>query len=420
MSLVPAIVVIFQEASFACPLLVSIALLSRYRQQSRMLVAALFSFLYLGGVLLALQVLNRYIGWWTFGHSSLALLGLPAQIWMGWALTLGPVLFLGFPKTSPLLLFAPLVLLDYLLMPMLDPFVSIGNGWLYGKILVLVLAYLPAQYLARWTAGERCLPQRAALLAVAHGCAALLVIPSAIMLAMGGRWMFPFLSWHPLLLLLLAVGFAICMVIGLSAVQLFVVHGEGTPIPLDHTRHLVRCGLYAYLSNPMQLCTALAWALMGLALLDVWIALAAVMAWVFVRGLVRWHHRQDLAVRFPAAWREYMGNVPAWWPRWKPWVYQAATLWFDPDDARQAILVRWLRQRHSGLHLVERRGAGLLYVEPDRTLPFHGLAAAAKALDHVNLLWALLAAAILLPVLPLQALRGKASRAEVAEAAHEH
>src|SRR5262249_55530165 len=159
-----------------------------------------------------------------------------------------------------------------------------------------------------WTAGDRRLPLRAALLAVGYGCLAFVVLPAAIMHAMGGSWS----SLDRNVPLLIGAGTVapLACVLGLSAVQMFVLYGHGTPIPRGPTRQLVRSGVFAYIRNPMQLCTALVWVVEGIVLRNVWVASAALMAWVFVAGMVRWHHRYDLLVRFPEEWKDYAANVP--------------------------------------------------------------------------------------------------------------
>jgi len=116
----------------------------------------------------------------------------------------------------------------------------------------------------------------------------------------------------------LFIGLLISFVIGLSAVQMLAVQGLGTAIPLDPTRRLVTTGIYSYIRNPMQLSAALSWVVLGAFLDNIWIAAAAVMAWIFVEGIVRWHHRNDLQQRFPQSWADYRNAVPEWLPLWRP------------------------------------------------------------------------------------------------------
>lgn len=155
----------------------------------------------------------------------------------------------------------------------------------------------------------------------------------------------------------------------------------------------------------MQACTAAIWMVMGAMLGNPWVASAAIMAWVFVVGMVRWHHRNDLLRRFPEGWPEYRAHVGEWRPRWLPWFAQCATLNHDPASRRQARFVALLARHGTvSLEVLAVSGARLAYSEPNETRMFTGMAGRAKALGHVHFGWALVGAAILLLVLPFQAL----------------
>jgi protein-S-isoprenylcysteine O-methyltransferase Ste14 len=399
----PALLFVLRHALFLGPLALALMLMHRASANRRMLVGALFSLLYALALVFVGHVVAIRVGWWSYGSEALKLLGFPADIWFGGALLWGPVLFLLFPLLSPWFLVLPFVALNGLVLPALAPFVMAGKGWFAGVVLVFLTAHLPALYLAHWTMKDVRLPSRALLLAIGYGCFAFIVTPSVIMHAMGGEWS-ALTQWPTGVLML--TGLAM-LVRGLSAVQMFALHGEGTPIPLDPTKRLVRTGLYAYVANPMQLSTALAWSILGAALGNVSVALAAVMAVCFVLGLVRWHQRQDLAVRFPVGWPEYRAHVPEWLPRWRPWIRNPAQLQYDPGVHWQRTLVSALERLGARGLNINDSGARLSYREPDETRDFAGLAAAGKALNHINFATALLDAGVLLIILPL----GAAARA---------
>lgn len=387
-------------ALFLGPLVAAILLMARIERGSRRAVGAFFSLLYGLALVFVGHTLAIHLGVWSYGGASLKLLGFPADIWFGGALLWGPVLFLAFPRASPWLLVLPCTALNGLVLPALVPFFIPGRLWFAGVVLVFLAAHLPALYLARWTAEERNLPLRAALLATGYGCFAFFVMPTVVMRAMGGEW--TELAARPAWVIgLTALGVAAAWVMGLSAVQLFALHGDGTPIPLDPTRRLVRTGLYAYLSNPMQLATASGWLVLGVALGNVWVALAAGMAVCFVLGMVRWHHRQDLELRFPDGWPEYRAHVSEWLPRWRPWVPEPARLCHDPSCRLHQYLVASLaRFGAHGLVVLATPGP-LRYREPNERRDFSGPAALAKALNHANFATAMLGAALLLLALPL-------------------
>ena len=382
------------------PLAASLVLLLRRQHERRVLVGACFAFLYQFGVMFALHVAAIAFGWWRYGGTSLKLLGFPADIWLGGALLWGPVLFLAFPRMNPLALVLPSVAVNAVAMPLMSPVIAIGPGWLQGQVAVVLLAMVPGQALARWTAQDRHLPWRAALLAIAYAAAAFFVVPSLIMEAMGGCWPASRAEWTSARMILSIPPMLVCMIVGLAAVQAFVLHGEGTPIPLDSTKRLVWTGLYSYLANPMQTSTALAWLVMGAALGNFWVAAAAGMAVLFVLGMVRWHQRNDLAVRFPIGWPEYRAAVPDWLPLWRPWRPKPSNLTLNMADPLHARFARWIEARRPiGLSIENLQGARLSYREPDEAQSFTGAAAVAKALNHLNLAYAFLSAGLLLVVL---------------------
>ena len=382
--------------------LIAISILGwKYRERPRVLIGALFAFLYGVGTIFITHQIAIAVGWWSYGGDALMLMGLPVDIWLGGALLFGPVLSLAFPRTAPIYLVLPIIIgLHGTVFLSLEPLVYAGKGWFFGTLFVFIIAHIPAIYLSRWTAQDRLLPVRAALLAFGFGFLAFAALPSVIMTAMGGSWGLADLSlWR------LAVGLpllGICFVIGLTAVQMFVVHGEGTPIPLDCTKRLVRTGIYAYLVNPMQLCSAAAWVVTGFIIGNVWVASAAIMAWVFVVGMVRWHHRHDLLQRFPEGWPEYRANVSEWRPRWRPWIKAPATLSYDNANKQHLSAVKFLKLRKAiGIDFKPQKGAAFSYQEPNETQNFTGLSAFAKALNHINLIWCLVGAGLLIITLPL-------------------
>ncbi|MBM1556840.1 hypothetical protein JQV19_09300 [Sulfitobacter mediterraneus] len=334
-----------------------------------------------------------HYGWWRYGWDTLMINNIPADIVIGGAILFGPGLYFSFPNTRPYMICLPIVLgLHGTVFNSLEPLVFAGPYWFWGVVLVFIVAHLPAIYLAKWTEENRHLPLRCALLAIMTGGMIFAIVPSLIMQAMGGTW--DLLDRPVWAIAMTCVALAFVSAIGLSANQSLCLQGNGTPIPLDPTKRLVTTGIYAYVSNPMQLSAALAFLVLGLFLCNIWIMAAALMAWIFVQGMVRWHHRHDLLKRFPQGWTVYKENVPEWVPRWKPWIKAQATVYLRSD--RQFL--RWLLSYATGLQI--RDGlAKASYHNPADRRGFRGAPAVIAAVSHINFLWMVIAAVLMFPAI---------------------
>jgi len=405
MELHPLIIFSLRQAIFIIPFLFAIYLFWRRPIKDRVMVSAFFAFLFQFGLVFSFHLMAVNLGWWSFGGDELKLLGFPADIWIGGAILWGPVLYLAFSNVNPLVFVLVNLIVNIVGLPLMSPVISVSDGWFLGQMLVVLFIMVPGQYLARWTEKDINLPYRATLLSFAHATIAFLIIPSAIMKAMGGSWSDIIHFWPSPVFFVFIFLILLFFLMGLSAVQLFVVHGKGTPIPLDNTKELVCTGLYAYLRNPMQTSTASIWFIMGCMMLNIWITLAALMAVVFVLGLVRWHHRYDMEKRFPTRWNIYRTNVPEWLPRWRPWVPDNALLVYDPKNIWHKRLLSFLSSGNGvGIDSKLVSGTNLQYKEPNENRYFTGLAAYAKALNHTNFIMALAASLILLLVLTINGL----------------
>jgi protein-S-isoprenylcysteine O-methyltransferase Ste14 len=116
-----------------------------------------------------------------------------------------------------------------------------------------------------------------------------------------------------LVLIALGVGFL------LHAFARFVIEGLGTPAPVAPTERLVVGGVYRHVRNPMYL--AVGASVVGQALLlgqpELLAYAAAFGAVVFC--FVRAYEEPTLARRFGESYEAYRRNVPAWFPRLRPW-----------------------------------------------------------------------------------------------------
>jgi protein-S-isoprenylcysteine O-methyltransferase Ste14 len=105
----------------------------------------------------------------------------------------------------------------------------------------------------------------------------------------------------------------------LHAFARFVTEGSGTPAPVAPTAQLVVGGLYRHVRNPMYI--AVGATIVGQALLLGRPGLLAYAAAFFatVAAFVRLYEEPALSRRFGASYEAYRRNVPAWWPRRRPW-----------------------------------------------------------------------------------------------------
>ena len=203
-------------------------------------------------------------------------------------------------------------------------------------------------------------------------------------------------------------------VLGLCAVQEFVKRGGGTPIPYDPPCKLVTSGPYAYLRNPMQVSAMLVLLLLGIILRSYWVAAAGIMAHIYSAGLATWDEGDDLAKRFGGPWQRYRTQVRNWSPCWRPWYAtkefqengQSARIYVAQTCGMCSQVAGFLRRRSpAGLEIIaaeEYRHETLkrmTYDPADGSPQEKGIAAFARALEHLHLVWALLGFAMRLPVI---------------------
>jgi protein-S-isoprenylcysteine O-methyltransferase Ste14 len=279
---------------------------------------------------------------------------------------------------------------------------------------------VPAQLLGRWTRDGRHLVGRALLQSI-FAASMLWLLPAVVFdrlgrlghgglggaIGLGGDWSV-LLTYDPRWLQIAQQLLVIVAVPGLSAVQEFVERGQGTPIPFDPPRRLVTTGIYAYVANPMQLSSALTLLAWGALLHSVWVAGAAVMALIYAAGFAAWDEERDLAARFGDRWLTYRRHVHNWWPRWRPYVdrhMEPATLYVAFSCGKCSEVGAWVqRQRPRGLRIVPaeqhptRDLWRITYAGADG-VEDTGIAALARALEHMHLGWAFAGMCLRLPLI---------------------
>lgn len=194
---------------------------------------------------------------------------------------------------------------------------------------------------------------------------------------------------------------------GVAGVMEFAERGEGTPIPYDPPKRLVRSGIYRYVANPMQLSCFLVMVLWATWLRSGWMAAAAGMSMVYSAGLAEWDEAEDLKHRFGEEWVSYRSHVRNWWPRWRPYYAGSASRLYMAETCGPCSELRsWLEaQRPMGLEIVDAESlpAGSIermrYVPRDGSGSVEGVRALGYALEHMSLSWALAGILLRMPII---------------------
>ena len=353
--------------------------------------------------LIIVQVLARTLGWWSFSFTGGGLFGMAGELFLGWALLWGAIPALLLRRQSLIMTVAVMTGVDALLMPLCHPVVQLRSSWLTGELVAAAIVLVPAQLLARWTDRDEHLPARALLQFLLFTGIVIFLLPALILQITGGlRWHLPSPRFPQGQILL--QGGMLAAILGISALQEFVERGRGTPFPFDPPKVLVRSGLYAYVRNPMQLSTTLLFFILSIAARSGWIALAALVSVAYSEGLAAWDEGGDLAERFGDAAERYARGVRRWLPSWWPYVEEPSTIYFAMGCGPCSEVAAWLRSRKTrGLRFVPAEEHPSIdlervrYESPDGAVD-EGVAAIARALEHIHFGWAFLGCSARLPI----------------------
>jgi protein-S-isoprenylcysteine O-methyltransferase Ste14 len=377
--------------------------------------AALLAFIAAAVGIAALHEVSRLAGWYAFAPVDGAFRGMPVDLWLGWAALWGavPVLCRRFvPLTVAIGL---LLWLDVTAMPALEAvpapaaggrlgggMVRLAPDWLLGEVLGLLVVAVPAQLLGRWTADNQRLAARMLLQVAVFAAATLWLVPTVAFEFGDGSWAHLTSLPAPYLVVLAQVGLVLAAP-ALLAVGEFATRGGGTPYPWDPPQRLVVTGPYAYLANPMQLSAVLLVAVLAGATRSLTLGATAVATAAFAAGLAAAHERHAMLIRYGTQWREYRSHVRNWWPCWTPYLPgPPAVLWLDDECDTCRGVGRFLQGRHAR-HLTvapARRHPTTLWRARYAGGDGHqerGVAAVARALEHIDLGWATIGWILRLP-----------------------
>jgi protein-S-isoprenylcysteine O-methyltransferase Ste14 len=349
--------------------------------------------------LLAINVVAVQVGWWDFEVDHGVVAGVPADLWIGWALLWGAVPILVTTRRLVLAV-AALVVVDLVAMPLADPVVVLHSAWLVGEAAAIVVCLVPGLLLGRWTAEDECLRARIVLQFLGFTALAFFVLPTLIFVVTGEGWG-PLLERPRWQFLTAGSVLAPLAAMALQAVREFGEAG-GTPFPLDPPKRLVASGPYAYVANPMQLSATVLLGAWGLLLASHAVMTVAAMAGIFSAGIAAWTEDRDLTARFGSAWRDYRAEVRTWVPRWRPaGVVPAVVHVAGTCDACSEVGCFIQAQRPRALEVrpaEEFTTAVLTRISYERgDLRATGVAAIGRSLEHVNLAWAAMSWMVRLP-----------------------
>jgi len=403
-------VTVIRFASLYLPLAWAMLMALARPRLKRMFVACLLSLLWTLPTLLILQRINLVTEWWIFSPSRGAILGMPLEFFLGWAVLWGIVPPLTFRKLDLPEVIVIMGVADLWVMPLSQPALHFYEHWLLGEAAALALVLAPAFCVTRWTLDNSHLKLRAALQVAIAGLLFLFLLPEVVFAIRPLANMSS--VWRPLLhapgiLRQAAIQIIVLLATpGVSAVTEFAQRGLGTPIPYDPPQRLVTSGIYRYCANPMQLSCAIVMLLWALLLRNPWLVLAAVMATLYSAGIAHWDEERDLQVRFQESWRDYRGSVPGWRFLWRPYHAGApARLYIARTCDACSEIRRWIEHRHPiGLEFIDAETLPkdsirrVRYDPGDGTAPVEGIVAFARALEHLNLAWAYCGFTVRLPV----------------------
>jgi protein-S-isoprenylcysteine O-methyltransferase Ste14 len=399
-----------QTLAFALPTAAAAALWAWRRPAAPRRTGMLLASAWVFATVPPLSALAVRLGWWRFEAGDVGM-GMPVALLAGWVAAWGLLPVLALPRVPAWTAAALALWLDLLVMPRLEPVLRLGPGWLWGEALLLGVAFVPARLLAAWTEDGRRLYARAALQVACFGALVVWTVPWATEAAV--RSQAPSLDLRFAAPVSLAVALqlvAFPALLGVAAVHEFAARGGGTPLPYDPPRRLVRSGPYAYVANPMQLSAFLVLAAWGALTGRPWVIAVGAMSAVYSAGIAGWDEEEDMPRRFGERWAAYRGGVRAWLPRWRPWhpsldgeapdvLYVSAECGKCSELGR---MVEAMRPVGLAVHAAEehpsRDLSRITYAPADGGAEEDGVAAFARALEHVNFATAMLGMAMRLPL----------------------
>jgi protein-S-isoprenylcysteine O-methyltransferase Ste14 len=381
---------IARSALLLGPTALTMLLLLFMPSSPRQATAAMLGGLWQLPMLLLLNLVARHLGWWHFRADPASVLGLPIDLWIGWALWWGPIAVLVSRRLPALVVIACMIGADLVFMPQLAPLLVLGNHWLLGEAVAVVFVLLPVIVLARLTEADRMPVARTCFHALGWGGYMLLVLPACVLEWEGRDYLNALAEASPARwVVALAIGLP-SLLIGWAAAHEFALVGRGTPVPYDPPKRVVTSGPYASIANPMQLTSALVMAMLAILTDSIAAWLLPITFLIFDGVFAAWYNRAHIALAMPDDWARYRAEVRDWRFRRRPYIARTATLRF-PDSGRDSKALAWLMLRVAdGLRieiaptLPSLQRQRIVYISSDPDLDAAGIAAFGRALEHLG------------------------------------
>lgn len=328
------------------PTLAAAFLLLLYKPTPREATAAMVAFLWQLPALLFLHLLATHFGWWQFAAPRNALLRLPIDLWIGWAIWWGPVVVFMQRWISPVVIVIASITIDLVTMPILNPLVTLGANWWIGEIAAMVICLIPALWFSALTREDRNPKRRAMFHVLGWGGYMAFVLPVCALVfegtALSALYRLPVgaLDW---IVFVLA---ALLLFIGISATAEFARNGHGTPIPFDPPKRVVSSGPYAFTANPMQIISAAFMFMLAIYARSWSLAFIASMFAIFDAAYATWYNSANIAKAMPGEWDRYRSKVDEWRVRWRPHIHGNAEVTISGLGPSKAIW-DWLWPRLS-------------------------------------------------------------------------
>ena len=272
---------------------------------------------------LLLNILLLRSGAWSFTSGHQLLFGVPIDLVAGQAILLGAVNALLLRRFGFAVRFAVAVATLALIYSQ-SSMIVIGFAFWPGLGALACLAVAPSLKLAEWTEGGRHVVARSVLQSASWVCMLFWLFPSAVFLNTGHSWQ-TFLERALWVNALYLAPLLIPAVILVSALRQFAVEGDGTAFPYDPPKRLVTRGVYAYLSNPMQvgICLSMAW--WGVVTGSLPVSASAGVAVVLFLVFKDICNGSCAIGEQDPNWEIYQREVPRWIPRTTAWTLPPAS-----------------------------------------------------------------------------------------------